>query len=141
MKKNKKSDTLLNSILPPNLIPRVQSGETSISFAVQSVSVLFLDIVEFTPWCGSLPASQVMKTLNQLFSEFDSSISKYPTLTKIKCIGDCYMAAGGIFSEINQPVIHAKEMVIFALDCINIIEKVNKQLNASLRIRVEIDTG
>jgi class 3 adenylate cyclase len=136
-----KSDNLLSFILPSSLVPRVQSGETNISFAVQSATVLFLDIVEFTPWCGSLPASKIMSTLNKLYSDFDRNILKYPTLTKIKCIGDCYMAAGGIFGEINQPAIHAKEMVSFGLDCINIIEKVNKLLDTSLRIRIGIDTG
>ncbi|EAX92764.1 hypothetical protein TVAG_373640 [Trichomonas vaginalis G3] len=49
----KKSDAMLASILPPMLVSRVQSGEKNISFSVQSVTVLFLDVVEFTPWCGS----------------------------------------------------------------------------------------
>jgi hypothetical protein len=49
-----KSDALLASILPPSLVKRVQDGEKNISFAVQSASISFIDIVEFTPWCGSL---------------------------------------------------------------------------------------
>jgi len=136
-----KSDKLLSAILPPKLVKRVQSGEKNISFAVQSASILFIDIVEFTPWCGSLPATVVMSTLNSLFKKFDACIAKYPSMTKIKCIGDCYMAAGGIFSEINQPATHAKESVSFGLDAIQAVKDINKELGISLRIRVGINTG
>jgi class 3 adenylate cyclase len=136
-----KSDQLLESILPPSLVKRVQAGEKNISFAVQSASISFMDIVEFTPWCGSLPAATVMSTLNNLFKRFDECVGKRSTLTKIKCIGDCYVCAGGIFSEINQPAVHAKEMVSFGLDAIQAIEELDVELDQKLRIRVGVNTG
>ena len=137
----KKSDAMLSSILPPNLVPRVQAGEKNISFAVQSVSVLFLDIVSFTPWCGSHDAQYVMKTLNFMFKELDSAVNSHKTLQKVKCIGDCYMAAGGIFDEVNQPAVHAKEMVEFGCEAIHIIERLDEANNEQIRIRVGINTG
>jgi len=136
-----KSDALLASILPASMVKRVQSGEKNISFAIQSVSIVFIDIVSFTPWCSSVPASVVMRTLNALFKKFDTLISMYPTMTKIKCIGDCYMAAGGVFLDVNQPAIHAKEAVSFGLDTIDSILEINQELNQSLEIRVGIATG
>jgi len=136
-----KSDKILSSILPLSLVKRVQNGEKNISFSVQSASIIFIDIVEFTPWCGSLPASTVMLTLNDLFRRFDGLIGTYSQLTKIKCIGDCYMAAGGIFSEINNPADHAKQSVSFGLDALKAINELNKELNQNLRIRVGINTG
>jgi len=136
-----KSDHLLSSILPPSLVKRVQQGEKNISFSVQSVSIVFIDIVEFTPWCGSNPANIVMLTLNNLFRKYDSLLAKRPTMTKIKCIGDCYMAAGGVFTEINQPATHAKDAVEFGLDAIAAVEELNQELNQNLRIRVGINTG
>jgi class 3 adenylate cyclase len=135
------SDAMLASILPANLAARVQAGEVNISFAVQSASISFLDIVEFTPWCASNSASTVMSSLNCLYREFDAICHGKPTMTKIKCIGDCYMAAGGIFSEVNQPTVHAKEMVEFGLATIKALGTVNQELNHSLRIRVGINTG
>lgn len=90
----KRSDSYLQSILPPKLVPRVQNGENNISFSVQSASVLFLDVVEFTPWCGSVSPPIVMKTLSLMFAFLDEAINSFPTMTRIKCIGDCYMAAG-----------------------------------------------
>jgi len=136
-----KSDKLLSSILPAKLVKRVQNGEKNISFSVQSASVLFIDIVEFTPWCSSNPATTVMSTLNALFKRFDAAIAKYSMMTKIKCIGDCYMAAGGIFTELNQPSIHAKEAVSFGLDALQAVKDINKEMGISLRIRVGINTG
>ena len=136
-----KSDHLLSSILPPNLVKRVQDGEKNISFGVQSASILFLDIVEFTPWCASNTASMVMSTLNALFRKFDADLATHSTMTKIKCIGDCYMCSGGIFVEINQASVHAKETVEFGLEAIAAVEQNNKEMNLSLRIRVGVNTG
>ena len=136
-----KSDKLLESILPAKLVKRVQQGEKNISFAVQSASIAFMDIVSFTPWCGSLPANRIVEILNMLYKEFDALVSKYPTATKIKCIGDCYMAASGIFSEINQPAVHAKELTGFGIDAIAAVQKVNSETDQKLQIRVGINTG
>ncbi|KAK8843906.1 hypothetical protein M9Y10_024989 [Tritrichomonas musculus] len=135
------SDKLLSTILPPSLVERVQEGEKNISFSVQSASILFSDIVNFTPWCGSLPAEKVMSTLNILFKRFDSILETKPTMTKIKCIGDCYMAAGGIFAELNQPAVHAKEVVSFGLKSIQEIILIDEEIKQNLQIRVGVNTG
>jgi len=136
-----KSEKMLHSILPPAFVSSLQSGQKNIGFLVQSATVLFIDIVSFTPWCASLTAQQVMSTLNMLFRNLDSLIAQYPTMTKVKCIGDCYMAAGGIFSDSTNPSVHAKECVEFSLDAINSIERINKENNLKLQIRIGIHTG
>ena len=71
-----KSDKLLGIILPSSLVPLVQAGEKNISFAVQSATIVFMDIVSFTPWCDSLPAEKAMSTLNLLFMKNDKCIAK-----------------------------------------------------------------
>jgi class 3 adenylate cyclase len=136
-----RSEQMLQSILPPHLVPRVMAGEQNISFSVTSASIVFLDVVEFTPWCGSNTAETVMGVLNMFFKELDAVIATLPTMTKIKCIGDCYMCAGGIFSEVNQPTVHAAEAVTFGLKALDALEHVNQELGCSLRIRVGINTG
>ena len=136
-----KSDAMLRTIIPVSLVSRVQAGETNISFSVQSASVLFLDIVSFTPWCGSSTAQHVMLTLNTIFSMLDEAIATRDSLMRVKCIGDCYMAAGGIFTEGNHPEVHAREMAEFGIDAIKVLGKVNEQLGENLQIRVGINTG
>jgi class 3 adenylate cyclase len=136
-----KSDQLLKSILPPSLVPRVQAGEKNICFSVASATIVFMDIVSFTPWCGSSTAETVMATLNDLFRRFDSNCVAYKTMTRIKCIGDCYVAAGGIFCEPNQPTEHARQVVEFGLDCVQSVEELNQERGQKLQIRVGINTG
>ena len=136
-----KSEKLLLMILPPIIVNKLQSGEKNISFSVKSASIMFVDIVSFTPWCGSNTADYVMSTLNRLFLEFDRILKKYDRMTKIKCIGDCYMCAGGIFDEINQPAEHTKQTVSFGIDIINALQLLNIELSESLRIRVGVNTG
>jgi len=136
-----RSDKILESILPKKLIGLVQRGEKNISFSVQSATIAFIDIVGFTPWCSDNQPSFIMSTLNKLYNSFDQIITHYPTITKIKCIGDCYMAAGGIFGEINQPSIHSKEMVEFCLEAIESVEAINNEIGQELRIRIGINTG
>ncbi|EAX93151.1 Adenylate and Guanylate cyclase catalytic domain containing protein [Trichomonas vaginalis G3] len=136
-----KSDTLLASILPASLVPRVQRGEKNISFAVPSASVVFIDIVEFTPWCGSNDAKTVMGTLNIIFQYFDAIVNSQQVMQRMKCIGDCYMAAGGIFAEVSNAVQNAKEAVDFGLQALDAVERVDKEQNQKLRIRVGVNVG
>jgi class 3 adenylate cyclase len=136
-----KSRDLLLMILPPVIVTKLQSGEQNISFTVKSASIMFVDIVSFTPWCGSHPASYVMATLNRMFLEFDRILKTYDRVDKIKCIGDCYMCAGGIFDEVNQPTEHTRQTISFGLDIIQALQLLNIELGEHLRIRVGVNTG
>jgi class 3 adenylate cyclase len=135
-----RSDDLLKTILPESLVPRVQNEEKDISFSVPLATILFLDIVNFTPWCGRLPAQTVMATLNEMFKRFDQILARKKTMTKIKCIGDCYMAAGGIFSH-EPPAVHASEVVMFGLESITEMGVLNEEKGEQLEIRVGVNTG
>lgn len=136
-----KGENLLKMILPDRIVKQLQRGDSNISFAVPSASILFMDIVSFTPWCGSLDAKTVMSTLNKMFKMFDTSLSRQDKMIKIKCIGDCYMAAGGIFDEVNNPALHAKQAISFCLDAINGLSLFNIENKMQLRIRAGINCG
>jgi class 3 adenylate cyclase len=137
----KRSDELLKTILPESLVPRVQAGEQNICFSVEMATIQFLDIVSFTPWCGKLAAQTVMATLNDMIKRLDERLASKRTMTKIKCIGDCYMAAGGIFSARDRPHEHAIEVVTFGLEAIEAMHELNADRNETLQIRVGINTG
>jgi class 3 adenylate cyclase len=81
-----------------------------------------------------------MKTLNMLFRCFDEEIAARGTLMREKCIGDCYVSAGGIFTEENQPTINAKEMVSFGLSAIRRVGELNRLMSEALRIRVGVNS-
>jgi len=58
-------------------------------------TVLFADIVGFTPLSARISPLELVSLLNQIFSSFDKLADKYG-LEKIKTIGDAYMVAGGL---------------------------------------------
>jgi hypothetical protein len=46
---------ILESTIPTNLISKIQSDGKLVSFPIQSVSVLFVEIGKFTRWPSTIP--------------------------------------------------------------------------------------
>lgn len=132
---------IVHQILPTEIATRLLKEQRSISMTVEKVAISFCDIVQFTPWCGSQPAENVVTALNYMFNLFDERCSRYETVTKIKCIGDCYMSAAGIFSNAAGPEVFGVEMVRFCLDLIDAIGVVNEKLGTSLMVRIGVALG
>jgi class 3 adenylate cyclase len=105
------SERLLLNVLPESVSRRLRHGENPIADDFTDVSVLFADIVEFTPMASKLTAVEVVTMLNGLFSQFDELVAERG-LEKIKTIGDAYMAVGGL-PEIQND--HARRVVDLAL--------------------------
>jgi class 3 adenylate cyclase len=82
-----RSDELLLDILPAPIAERLKRGENVADY-LSDVSVLFADIVDFTPISQKLAPSELIGFLNDTFSIFDQLAQKYG-LEKIKAIGDC----------------------------------------------------
>ena len=138
---NKKNESLLSMIFPPNVIAQLKNGNDDTSFPVSYATILFLDIIDFHDLCNSHQAIDIMKILNRFFSELGIILRSYSRLSKIKTMGDCYMIAGGVFDEINQPDEHAKQAICFGLDAIQMISKLNSELNETLALRIGCNNG
>ena len=136
----KKSEDLLYQILPRDIVNRLNQGEKDISFSVPSASVIFIDIVKFSDYAANLTPAQIMENLSMVFAAFDNSASKYDLITKIKLIGDVYMAAANLFTQDDNPQPHATQTIQFALDVLNDLEEVNAALDSSLQVRIGINT-
>ena len=90
-----KSERLILNILPQSIATRLRNGEETIADEYGLVSVLFADIVGFTPLAARLNAREVVTLLSGLFSAFDELVADLG-LEKIKTIGDSYMAVAGL---------------------------------------------
>ena len=90
-----RSETLLLNILPPEIAAILKNESRVIADSFEGVSILFADVVGFTPMSAQLTPVQLVELLNEVFSHFDALIEKYG-LEKIKTIGDCYMVASGV---------------------------------------------
>ena len=91
-----RSSALVDTMLPASVADRLISGsEQRIADRVESLSVLFADLVGFTRAAHTLPPEEVIDYLDDLVRTFDELCAKYG-VEKIKTIGDCYMAVGGL---------------------------------------------
>lgn len=91
----RQSDALLRNILPDPVADRLKAGERVIADHYDQASVLFADIVNFTPLAEARAPREVVSVLNGLFTEFDR-LADGLGLEKIKTIGDSYMAVAGV---------------------------------------------
>lgn len=87
--------SLLHNVLPPAIAERKLAGESPIADTYAQASLLFADVVGFTPLSSRFSSTEVVTMLNELYERFDAIVARYG-LEKIKTIGDCYMVAGGL---------------------------------------------
>lgn len=91
-----RSAALVETILPPPVADRlIQGAESRIADRVENLSVLFADLVGFTRAAHDLPPEEIIDYLDDFVRTFDELCARH-SVEKIKMIGDCYMAAGGL---------------------------------------------
>ncbi len=90
-----KAEALLLNILPRPIADRLKAAPDTIADDLAAASIVFADVVDFTPLAQRIAPAQTVGILDQLFSRFDMLVERHG-LEKIKTIGDCYMAAAGV---------------------------------------------
>jgi class 3 adenylate cyclase len=90
-----KSERLLLNILPESIAQRLKAEPGVIADQFESVSVLFADIVGFTPLSEALSAYEMVEWLNEVYSAIDALVQDFG-VEKIRTIGDGYMVAAGV---------------------------------------------
>jgi adenylate cyclase len=87
---------LIDTVFPPSVANRLIAGaETRIADRVENLTVLFADLVGFTRAAHELPPEQIIEYLDDFVRTFDDLCDAH-RVEKIKTIGDCYMAVGGL---------------------------------------------
>ena len=124
-------ERLVYNMLPPPIADRILLGETNIADNYTNASVMFADIVGFTPYAASMKVEELIAYLNSLFSRFDEISAKHG-LTKVKTIGDAYLAVAGAPVELS-PEECVIRMASAALDMIDVMSD-----GVQLRIGVHI---
>jgi guanylate cyclase len=107
-----KSENLLLNILPKEIAAILKNESRTIADHYSEASVLFADMVGFTPLSAKLPPVEMVELLNEVFSFFDSLLDKYG-VEKIRTIGDNYMVASGVPRGRSD---HAQALVRMALE-------------------------
>jgi adenylate cyclase len=131
-----RAEALLLNVLPAEVAERLQSDPHAIADHFDEASILFADVVDFTPLSSRLDARQVVGLLDRLFTSFDELVDRYD-VEKIKTIGDCYMVAAGVPRERPD---HAQALARLGLDMID-CAKTCLPDRGDLRLRIGISSG
>ena len=132
-----RSEELLLNVLPEAIANRLRSGEGVIAEQHAAVSVLFADVVDFTPYAEVTPPGEVVELLNAVFSDFDRLADAFG-MEKIKTIGDAYMAVGGVPLPREDHADCALRMAIAMLDSVG---RHQDARGHALTLRVGIASG
>lgn len=141
-----KSEALLLNILPHRIVERLkkqhntipQPGvKTLIAEHHETTTILFADIVGFTPFSARLSPIALVDLLNDIFSAFDRLADAH-NIEKIKTIGDAYMAAGGLRDPEDD---RAEAIAAMALEMLEVVTQFKISTDTSCQIRIGIHTG
>ncbi len=130
----------------PSIVERIlrdinksHATEFRLNAEVRDVSVLFADIVGFTPMSERMPPDKVSELLNEYFSEMTEVIFDYEG-TLDKYIGDAIMA---IFGAPNRMEDHPYAAVCTGLDMLEKLKALNARRGPEFQIaiRIGINTG
>ena len=132
-----RSERLLLNVLPVSIAERLKAGESTLADHHDAATVLFADIVGFTPLAKSMPPADVVAILSALFSSFDA-LAAEAGLEKIKTIGDAYMVAAGVPTERAD---HAEATAELALRMQQAARQAAEERGVDLSLRIGIHSG
>lgn len=132
----KKVDSLLKNTLPAKVAEEIKY-EGHFAPRLYNCTILFSDFVGFTRLAERISGEVLIGILDKLFSDFDGIIARFKG-TKIKTIGDSYMAVFGAPDEFGE---HAVMAVRAGLALLKVVETFNRESEEEFQIRIGIHTG
>jgi len=132
-----RSDELLTNAIPASIATRLRHGEQRIAESYPDTTVVFADIVGFTPWAQRTDPALVVSLLDDLFSRFDTAAAEHG-IEKIKTVGDAYMAAAGAPQPRDD---HAQAALGFARAILSEVAGWRQANGIDLEARVGLASG
>ncbi|HKF82055.1 MAG TPA: adenylate/guanylate cyclase domain-containing protein [Solirubrobacterales bacterium] len=132
-----KSERLLLNILPASVASRLKESDEVIADGYDAATVLFADIVGFTPLAQELAPAETVALLDRIFAGWDALAARYG-VEKIKTIGDAYMVAAGLPGKRDD---HAEAIAEMALEMGAEAARCAGEGAPPLEVRIGIDSG
>jgi adenylate cyclase len=129
----KKSDNLLATLLPRQVVRVLKSNRKLPPVHYDDVSILFCDIAGFTEYSENNPPEIVFSQLESLVDEFETIADEFG-LMKVKTIGDAVLMAGGLLDDLDTPVRSA-------VACGQAMIDASRRHEAGWHLRIGIDHG
>jgi adenylate cyclase len=129
----------LGRFMSKPLVDAIVKGDHSLSLGGKRapISVLFADVVGFTPLAESREAEQVVALLNELFSVLTEIVFRHGG-TVDKFIGDCLMAVWG--APVPQED-HAARALAAAEDMMRFLETANEEWREKYDVEIRLGIG
>ena len=131
------AEQLLLNILPASIVERLKRDQAAIAEGFLEATVLFVDLVGFTPLSAKMAPTKLVAMLNEIFSKLDALTEKYG-LEKIKTIGDAYMAVAGVPTPRKD---HAVAVANMALELRDVASRFQTPTGEPIRVRIGINSG
>ncbi len=133
-----RSEALLDNLLPEKIALRLKDApDQIIADSIGQATILFADIVDFTPRVATTPPEDLIRFLNRVFTAFDEETDQRG-LEKIKTIGDAYMVTAGM----PEPrAYHADAIAKLTLRTLEIKEEISQTAGQPVTVRIGIQTG
>jgi adenylate cyclase len=132
-----RSEQLLRNAIPPAIADRLKHGEDRIAEAYPDTTVVFADLVGFTPWSKRTDPARVVTLLDDLFTRLDALAERHG-LEKVKTVGDAYMAVSGAPEARSE---HAEAALAFGRGILEAVAGWRAANDLELRVRVGIASG
>jgi adenylate cyclase len=110
-----RSEALIATVMPAPIAARLKASGERIADRIETLSVLFADLVSFTPAAHDLPPEEIVGFLDSLVRAFDA-LAEQHGVEKIKTVGDCYMAAAGFDGRSRDGAIAIGRFALAMLD-------------------------
>ncbi len=137
LKEKSRAEDMLKGYMPKALVDEILEEGFAKPKRYRNISVLFADLVDFTTKTNSISAKRLFDELNDIFPAIDK-IMLFRKCTKVKTIGDAYLAACGM----PEPDIdHATNLAAAALDIRDYIEYRNSIHPIKWGIRIGLHVG
>ena len=101
--------------MPDAIAARLKASEARIADRIDTLSVVFADLVGFTAAGHDLPPEEIVGFLDGLVRAFDA-LAEQHGVEKIKTIGDSYMAAAGFDGRAQDGAIAIGRFALAVLD-------------------------
>ena len=121
-------ERLLENLLPRQLFARLIAGEPITAMEHPQVTILQLDLVNFTASASSMSPQRVFHFLDQFFRKLDGLLMLFPNLYKVESVGDSLVLVGGLFDQEQLSVAGRLEASFSMLELACLIQTVAKTL-------------
>jgi class 3 adenylate cyclase len=133
----------LSRFMAPELVDAIVKGEHSLELGGRraDVTVVFADVVAFTPLAESRPPEEAVAILNELFTILTEVVFRHEGLVD-KFVGDCIMAVWGAPMDQED---HAERALRAAEDMMRFVEPAaeawKKTHDVEIRLAIGVSSG